>query len=131
MAWEMVQIRSWRNYWNEYVVKGLQNGISTSKIHDNIIEAMRKEVFGQLMFRGKVDDISKLEDTDENNEIVQSVAKSMLQKFNALLKECRKYKETKDILFPTDFDDLIPREEENTEETEDIREKNTDIDEGA
>ena len=134
MAWEMVQIKSWKHYWNDYVVKGLQDGLSTTEIHGRIVEEMRKEVFGQLMFRAKVSDISELEDNDVNGGILESIRNTTRQKFNALMRECRKFKETRDILNEADFRKLspFPDEELETEEAEEeVREENIDDSEGT
>ena len=113
---EMVQIRSWKAFWNDYVVEGLKDKADTKTIHDNIVEAMRKEVFGQLMFRCNVVDIKDIQENDKNAKIIESVAKNTLDKLHALIRACRKYVETKDILDENDFNAMCPAVKAEEEE---------------
>lgn len=81
----MIQIRSVKQYFNDFIVEGLKNNKSISEsdvlmIKRQILDAFRKEIFEQIAFRigpeaatMKKDDLAKLDTV--NNILVNSFRK--------------------------------------------------------
>ena len=112
---ETVVIRSKNQLWNDFIIRGLQENVSKIDIQANLIDAMRKEIFGQMMLRMKVDDIRDAPQTPENEKIVLSISDQAHKKWVSLVKECRKYKETMDIIAEDDLTRIWDDEEEMEE----------------
>lgn len=100
---EILTIRSWRNMWNDYVVEGLKKGAKREEIRRNLIEAFRKEIFGQLTFRLKTTDLLKVPMTPESIDIVRNITTNEKSKWRALIRECKKYPQTRDLIREEDL----------------------------
>ena len=100
---EMVQIRGWKQMYNDYIYEGFKNGQDAETIKRNLIEAFRKEIFGQITFRCRVEDVNDLPHTRKNDEIVTNIFKESLKKWRALVKECRQHLTTMNLLNENDL----------------------------
>lgn len=100
---DVLTIRSWRNMWNDYIVEGLKKGARREEIRRNLIEAFRKEIFGQMMFRMKVDDLTKAPQTPKNIELVKNLTINEKNKWMVLVRECEKYPQTRDLIREEDL----------------------------
>lgn len=115
---EMLQIRGWRQMWNDIMVKGTEEGLKSDQIKASLIEAFRKEIFGQMMFRLKVSDIEllgKVPETPENRQIVENIYRESLKKWKALVKECRQHLQTMNLIREDDLT-LWDKEEEQEDD---------------
>ena len=111
---EMVQVRSWKHFWNDYIVEGLKNGAKPADIRRNVVDAFRREIFGQMMFRMNVDDLKKAEETPYNVRIVEKISINEKKKWDALVRHCKKYPETANLLQEGDLTlDDIPANQES------------------
>lgn len=115
---EHIQIRNWRQMWNDYVYEGQKQGLKNGEIRRNLIEAFRKEIFDQIMFRAKVEDLEQLDHTEENDRIVHSIFREAMKKWKALVKECRGHLATAMLIREEDLT-LFDREEEPEEDEDD------------
>lgn len=128
---EILTISSWRNMWNDYVVEGLKKGAKKEEIRRNLIEAFRKEIFGQLTFRLKTEDLLKVPMTPESIDIVWNITTNEKSKLRALIRECEKYPQTRDLIREEDLtledDPEAPKREDavtmDYEEVEDPEEE--------
>ena len=128
---EMIRIRSIKEYFQEFAVDGIGKGQPVDLVKEQILDAFRKEIFDQIMWKLKVDDISKAEETPENHTIVENIMKNSYKKWLGVIKLFNRYRETLNILKPEDLQlldeqretydplDGFDDEEENEEETED------------
>ena len=98
-----IVILSVTQYWNNYILEGLQNGRSPSFIRNTLKEAFVKEMVGLARMRMKLSDPNDIPDTPSNRATAANIARQTKQKWNALCKRCAKYKETKDICSPEDL----------------------------
>ena len=120
---DMLTIHSWRHMWDYYIVDGLRKGVKREEIRQNLIDAFRKEIFGQMMFRMKVDDLKQAQETPENVGIVTNIVVQARKKWVALIKMCNRYQETKDPIRESDLRGIWDGE------TEEEPEKQADGDE--
>ena len=81
----------WQKYWNDYIFEGLKAGLKNDVIRRNLIEAFRKEIFGIIMFRAKVEDLDDIPQTPENSEMLRNIFKQEQNKWKRLVQECRKH----------------------------------------
>lgn len=109
---DMLVIKTKEQLFEEIVVEGIREHVSGDDIRRALIEAMRKEIFGQMMLRMKVDDPRKALQTPANEEIVKNIAIQARKKWEALMKMCDKYRETMNLIKPDDLKDIWSDEEE-------------------
>jgi hypothetical protein len=65
----MVPIRSVKQYIKEFGVDGLGKGVKPSVVHDQLLDAFQKEIFGQLMLKyNDVSILGKLNDDNVNDK---------------------------------------------------------------
>lgn len=115
---EMVQIRTLKQMWNDYIYEGKKNGMKDDQIRRNLIEAFRKEIFGQIMDRAKVDDLEDLQHTKENSDIVNSVFRESMKKWKSLVRMTKKHLATALLIRENDLT-LFDREEPEEEDDDD------------
>lgn len=109
---DMLRIRSKDDLFEEIVVEGLKEHVSGNDIRLALIDAMRKEIFGQMAWRMKVDDPREAMQTPKNEEIVKNIAIQARKKWEALIKMCGKYRETANLIGPNDLQEIWNGEEE-------------------
>ena len=126
---EQLIIRSKDQLFEEFVVEALKEHVSTDDIRANLIEAMRKEVFGQMMWRMKVDDLRNAPKTPKNEEIVLKITEQARKKWHSLVKECNKWTETLNLISDDDLLKIWDNEEEAEETEEEESEEESEIDE--
>ena len=93
---EMVQIRSVKQYFNDYVVKGLEgkekvNQVDLIPIKNAILDAFRKEIFGQIVF--KLGDEAKTMTKDDLAKLdyVSNILTQSFRKWRRLCILCSEY----------------------------------------
>ena len=109
---DILQIRTKEQLFNDIVIEGLKEHVSRNDIRLALIDAMRKEIFGQMTWRMKVDDIKEAMQTPKNEEIVKNIAIQSRKKWAALLKMCNKYRETNGLIVEDDLEHIWDDEEE-------------------
>lgn len=87
---DMVQVRKWQQFWNDYICEGQKAGLKNEQIRQNLIEAFRKEIFGQVMFRAKVEDLDDIPQNPKNEEMLMNIFRQEKNKWKCLVQECRK-----------------------------------------
>lgn len=115
---DQVTVRRWQDYWNDYICEGKKKGLKNEEIRRNLIEAFRKEIFGLVMFRAKVDDLDDLQHTKNNDVLVNNVFRNELNKWKRLVQECGKYLSTALLIKEGDLT-LFDSEEKDDEEEDD------------
>ena len=100
---DLLVIRSKAQLWNDIVIEGLKNGQDLKAIKANLLEAMRKEIFDQMMWRLHVDDIREAPQTEKNEKIVENITKQAMLKWKSLIRECNMYKETLNLITEEDL----------------------------
>lgn len=100
---DLLVIRSKAQLWNDIVMEGLKNGQDLKAIKANLLEAMRKEIFDQMMWRLHVDDIREAPQTEKNEKIVENITKQAMLKWKSLIRECNMYKETLNLITEEDL----------------------------
>lgn len=113
---DILQIRSTAQLWNDIVIEGLKKNHKRDAIRLNLIDAIRKEVFGLMMNRLKVDDLRAAAETPENQRKVANIAIQARNKWRSLMRLCDCYEETKGIIGPDDLKEIFPEEEEDDED---------------
>lgn len=108
----MVQVRGWKQMWNDYIVEGLSKGVKRETIRRNLVEAFRKEIFDQMMFRMNVEDLSQAIHSPENEQMVINLMKNEKKKWMRLVAECNRYRETYNLIIESD---LTLEDKENEE----------------
>lgn len=93
---DMVQIRSVKQYFNDFLVEGLKNNKNISEsdvlmIKRQILDAFRKEIFGQIVFKlgREISDMSM--DDLANLEPVQNILKNSFRKWRRLCIICSEH----------------------------------------
>lgn len=104
---ELIQIRSKNELRNDFIVAGKENKVSNETIKANLIEAIRKEIFGQLCFKMKVTDMKDAPATPENAAIAESVMKNAILKWRALMKMCDEHLATYGMLNDEDLNGMF------------------------
>ena len=127
---DMIQNLTWRYLWNEYIYEGIKKGAKREDIRRNLVEAFRKEIFGEMMFQMKVGDLRNVPETPGNLEVVRNIMINKKKKWARLVKECEKFPQTRGLIRQKDLtleDDQEAEEQEEEptiefEETEDPEE---------
>jgi hypothetical protein len=131
---DMVQIRGWRQMWNDYIAEGLNQGLKLPEIKRNLIEAFRKEIFGQIMFRAKVADLADIPHDLKHDEMMRSIFMQEQKKWKQLVAECRKHLATAMLIKEDDLtlfdppDEAEAAEEPEEEEEDDFNESDLQTD---
>lgn len=93
---EMVQIRSVKQYFNDYIVKGLEGKekvaeIDLVPIKERILKSFKEEIFGQIYFKlgDKVKNVSR--DDIANLEPVKNILQQSVRKWRRLCILCSEY----------------------------------------
>ena len=107
---DILVIRSKKQLWDDFIVTGLQHHWPRERIKGNLIEAVRKEVFDQMMSRMKVEDIREAPQTPKNEEIVKNISIQTRKKWESLIRECNKWMQTKGLLEVDDLKLIWPEE---------------------
>lgn len=128
---EMVHIRSIKEFFNEFCVEGIgKKNLSREVVSEQIQDAFRREVFGQLMFKFNVADVNDIPADANAKETYERIIKNSRRKYVSLRRLCQNYVETKDMLpvvlkiFPDEEEEfesaadsvLTPVESESSEE---------------
>lgn len=113
---EMLVIRNKYQLWNDFIVPGIENGRKKNLIRAQLLDAIRKEVFDQMCWRLKVEDLSYAEHTPENEKIVESITKETKKKWRALIRMCDEHLVTLNLLSESDLEGLFDHSEEDEEE---------------
>lgn len=106
MAETMVPVRSVKQYFKEFGVNGIGKGADRTEIHDAILDAFKKEVFGQITLRyHDAAILSRPEETiDEATRIgVRNILDQENRKWKRLCTEFSKYKETFSLIAPNEL----------------------------
>ena len=93
---DMVQIRSVKQYFNDFLVEGLKNNTHISEsdvlmIKQQILDAFRREIFGQIAFKlgHEINDANR--DELANLEPVQNILKNSFRKWKRLCIICTEH----------------------------------------
>jgi hypothetical protein len=118
-----VIIRSKEEYWRSYILHGLADKLSKEQIKNNLLDAFRKEIFGQITMRMKVEDWSNVPKTPEAVKMVENIAKQAQNKWISLCIMCARFKETHGIILPSDIETITDQDMQA------MREKNIAVNE--
>ena len=93
---EMVPIRSVKQYFNEFIVKGLEGKQKVDQtdlipIKQNILNAFKKEIFGQIYFRLGDDAKTMTKDDLAKVEAVNNILQQSFRKWRRLCILCGEY----------------------------------------
>ena len=105
---EMTIIRSKYQLWNEFIVEGFKNGLKTEQIRENLIEAVRREVFGQMMNQMRVEDLMSARPTEKNMRIVKNISINTRKKWEALMEMCNSQLQTLNLVRMEDLQKVWP-----------------------
>ena len=111
---DFVQMRNWQQFWNDYIYEGQKAGLKNEEIRRNLIEAFRKEIFGLVMFRAKVEDLDDIPQTPENSEMLRNIFRQEQNKWKKLVQECKKHLATAMLIREDDLT-LFDKPEEDDE----------------
>lgn len=109
-------MRSNAQIFEDIVVTGLKEHASREDMRLALIDAFRKEIFGQMMFRMKVDDLRDAPKTPKNEEIVTKITLQAMKKWRGMVKECNKWTQTVNMISEDDLDHIWDDDEEETED---------------
>ena len=112
---DFVQMRNWQQFWNDYIYEGQKAGLKNEEIRRNLIEAFRKEIFGLVMFRAKVEDLDDIPQTPENSEMLRNIFRQEQNKWKKLVQECKKHRATAMLIREDDLT-LFDKPEEDDED---------------
>lgn len=101
-----VIIRSKEQYWRDYILSGISKGLCHATIKEQLLEAFRKEIFGQITLRMNTDDLNKVPETLKNKKTIENIAKQSQNKWISLCIMCAGYKETKGLIMPSDIETI-------------------------
>lgn len=93
---EMVQIRSVKQYFNDFLVEGLKNTTHPSEsdvlmIKQQILDAFRKEIFGQIAFKLGAEAANMNRDELGSLEPVQNILSNSFRKWKRLCIICSEH----------------------------------------
>lgn len=118
----MVQIRSVKQYFKEFGINGIGKGKDRKEIHDQLVDAFKNEIFGQITMRyHDAAILSRPEETiDEATKLgVRNILNQADRKWRRLCTEFSKYKETFNLIEPgelmRDMHDVVKIQESERE----------------
>lgn len=117
---EMLVIRNKYQLWNDFIVPGIENGRKKEMIRAQLLDAIRKEVFDQMCWRLKVEDLSYAEHTPENEKIVESITRETKKKWRALIRLCDEHLVTLNLLSESDLEGLFDNSDEDEDDEEEF-----------
>lgn len=85
---EMVPVRSVKQYWNEYIVKGIKSGAKLNVIKQQLLDAFQKEVFGQIVFKLGPETAQMELDELAEREGIQNILHNSFRKWRRLCILC-------------------------------------------
>ena len=106
-----VIVRTKEQYWKDYILEGLSKKLSKEMIKQQLLDAFRKEIFGLITMRAKVDNFADIQETPENKKMIENVSKQAQNKWISLCIMCAHFEETKGLIMPSDIEKIS--EEEN------------------
>lgn len=107
MAEVIVPVRSVKGYFKEFAIEAIGKQHADPKlVRQQIIDAFHKEIFGQLTMKFGdpeilASDISTI--NPEKKRQIDNILSNSVRKWKRLCIEFAKYKETHDIIFPSDL----------------------------
>jgi len=107
MAEQMIPIRSVKGYIKEFAVEAIgKKHADPDIVKQQILDSFQKEIFGQLMMKFKnpellAADMSKVD--PETKQAVDNILSNSVRKWKRLCIEFAKYKETFNLLHPSDL----------------------------
>ena len=107
MATDILLIRNKAQLWNDIVVEGLDRGMNEEALHERLCDEFRRELFEQMIFRLRVEDLAKAEPTKKNVGLVKSILEQTAKKWVTLIRRWQKYEETKNLISTKDLDRII------------------------
>lgn len=126
MAEQMVPIRSVKGYIKEFAIEAIgKRHADPDLVREQILDAFHKEIFGQLTMRfGDPEllavDISTVD--PETKRQVDNILSNSVRKWKRLCIEFAKYKETFNLIQPSDLmvtlEDIVKAQTEGTEDGE-------------
>ena len=133
---EMVQIRNVKQYFNDFVVKGLEgkekvNQVDLIPIKNAILDAFRKEIFGQIIFKLGPEAATMSKDEMANIDFVNNILVQTFRKWRRLCILCSEYGlggffQLEDLQHALDDESEIEEDPEEVVEIPDIEEDVTD-----
>lgn len=133
---EMVQIRSVKQYFNDFVVKGLEgkekvNQVDLIPIKNAILDAFRKEIFGQIVFKLGEDAKTMTKDDLAKVEYVNNILIMSFRKWRRLCILCSEYGlgsffQLEDLQHALDDESVVEEDPEEVVEIPDMEEDVTD-----
>ena len=100
---DQVTVRRIADYWDEFIKDGLAKGLKKEDIRNKLVDAFRKEMFGLMTMRLKVEDLREAPQTEKNMRKIETVTRETFRKWNNLCALCRRFRETKDLIRPEDL----------------------------
>lgn len=103
VAETIVPIRSVKQYLKEFGNDGIGRGAKPSLIHDQVLDAFQKEIFGQITMKyHDAELLSRGEETvdDATREGIRHILENANRKWKRLCIEFSKYKETYNLIQP-------------------------------
>lgn len=99
----MVSIRTVDMYWKDFVIHGIDAHWGAEKTRSKLLSAFRQEMLGQILMQSGFDNVAQIPNDDKNERIAKNVMSQTQKRWNSLVKRCKKYKETEDILKEEDL----------------------------
>lgn len=126
MAEQIVQIRSVKNYIKEFAIEGIgKQHADPQLIKHQILDTFHKEIFGQLAMKfGDPELLAKdISNVDpETKRQVDNILSNSVRKWKRLCIEFQKYRETYNLLMPSDLmvtlEDIVRGQAEGISEEE-------------
>lgn len=128
---EMLQIRSVKGYFKEFAIEAIgKKHADKALVRQQILDAFQKEIFGQLAMKfGDPEMLAfDIEAVDpETKRQVDNILSNSVRKYKRLCMEFAKYRETQDVIFPSDLmttiEDIVKAQTEGmTAQEDDIQE---------
>lgn len=99
----MVTIRTVDMYWKDFVIHGIDAHWGAEKTRNKLLEAFRQEILGQVLMQTGYDNVQDIPQTKEFERISKNILDQTQKRWNSLVKRCKKYRETQDILKEDDL----------------------------
>jgi len=109
----MIPIRTVDMYWKDFVIHGIDAKWGAEKIKKKLLDAFRQEILQQVMLRTGYDNIQEIPQEKQFEDISKSVLAQTQKRWDSLVKRCRKYKETADIISEKDLMEMDLNAQEN------------------